>query len=92
MGVFPLPNGGSVEKPAEYEYNGNKIGKNANHSWAAMMTDFNYDGFPDLIVANDIPNRLEAYVNVGGKKFEFIKDLNQSRYIGSWMGFGFAYI
>ena len=87
---LPLPNGELVENSAIYEFNGEKIGQNATHSWSAMLTDFNKDGYPDLVVTNDVPNRIEAYINIEGKKFEYIKDFNDPKYIGCWMGIGYA--
>ena len=85
---LPLPNGKSVKDPGVYKLNGRTIGHNTTHTWAAMLTDFNKDGFPDLIVTNDIPNRMEAYINVEGKRFEYIKELDDPKYIGCWMGVG----
>lgn len=87
---FPLPDGSRQDNPGKLEHKGQQMGQEANHSWAAMMTDFNRDGYPDLIVANDIPNRMEAYVNVGGERFEFIEDFNNPKYIGCWMGIGYG--
>ena len=87
---IPYPNGKELSNPNEFKWNGKKIGQNATHSWAALFADFNNDGFPDLLVANDVPNRIEAYQNIGGKKFEPIKEFESPKYIGCWMGIAYG--
>ncbi len=87
---LPLPNGTIDNEPADYNYNGASIGQNANHAWAAMFTDLNRDGYPDLLVGNDIPNKIEAYMNIDGEKFEPVPEMSDPKYIGCWMGIGFA--
>ncbi|MEL6658037.1 MAG: CRTAC1 family protein [Bacteroidota bacterium] len=58
----------------------------ADHSWASQLIDFNDDGYLDLIVANDILNRLRVYENEGGKGFKYDERFNAPHWNGSWMG------
>ncbi len=88
--AVPLPNGKILKDPAALKINGKQIGENATHAWAVLFPDINDDGYPDLIVANDVPNKLEVYMNNGGKSFDYIKDCDDYKYIGCWMGLTFA--
>ena len=83
---IPLPNGGNQEAPGVHKVNGKQVGENAEHSWAAQFTDLNQDGFPDLVVANDIPNRMRVYLNEEGKGFRYLEEFDDPKYIGCWMG------
>ncbi len=86
----PLPQGGTLEEPAKFIYKGEQQGYNATHSWSAISPDINEDGYPDLIVANDVPNKIEVYLNEGGKAFRYLKDFDDPEYIGCWMGLGYV--
>ncbi len=71
---------------SDQKHNGKQIGKKADHSWASQMVDFTNDGYPDLLVANDIGNRLRVYENLKGKGFKIYEKFNKPEWNGSWMG------
>ncbi len=83
---IPLPNGGFQEDAGVQTVEGEQVGENAEHSWAGQFTDLNQDGYPDLVVANDIPNRMRVYLNEGGKSFRYLEQFDDPKYIGCWMG------
>ena len=87
---IPLPNGEILEDPANLKLKGKQIGENATHSWAVLCPDLNDDGYPDLMVANDVPNKLEVYMNNGGKSYTYLKEFDEDKYIGCWMGLTYA--
>lgn len=64
---------------------GKKVGEKADHSWAAQLADWNDDGWPDLVVANDEGNRLRVYENEGGKRFERLTSFDSPKWDGCWM-------
>ena len=67
--------------------NGYQVGEEADHTVAAQFTDWNDDGWPDLVVANDMGGtRLRIYENIAGKNFRRITDFDDPRWEGSWMG------
>ncbi len=77
--------GGSVEI-GEQRVGGKLVGEVADHSWAAQLVDWNDDLWPDLIVANDVGNRLRVYKNIQGQSFERIKTYDEEYWNGCWMG------
>ena len=67
-------------------YKGELIGAKADHSWAAQIVDFNGDEWPDLMVANDIGNRMRVYENQGGQGFKVLEQFHDPSWNASWMG------
>lgn len=67
-------------------YKGELIGKKADHSWTGQFVDFNEDGWPDLMVANDIGNRMRVYENQQGKGFRVLEQFHDPLWNASWMG------
>ena len=58
--------------------NGQQVGEIADHSFVAHFVDWNNDLWPDLVVANDMGNRLRVYRNHQGRYFVRIKNLMMS--------------
>ena len=83
---LPRPDNQTLKESSDVTYKGQQIGEKAGHTWATMFTDLNDDGYPDLMAANDIPNKMRIYMNQQGKGFKHIDRLNESKYIGCWMG------
>ncbi len=75
-----------------FEYNAlmtfgdQQAGEKADHSWSGLLADWNEDGFPDLMVANDNGNRLRTYTNNEGKSFEQNKAFDKPLWDSCWMG------
>ncbi len=65
---------------------GKQVGEEADHSWAAGFFDWNDDGWLDLVVANDIGNRLRVYENEQGEHFRYLKEFDEYIWEGCWMG------
>jgi len=84
--TLDLPRNTKIDNPNDASYQGVKVGEDAGHTHAVMFSDVNNDGYPDLFVANDIPNRVRIYINEEGKKFKHLDKLNDPTFIGSWMG------
>ena len=87
---LPRRGGKDLEDSSISKYKGQQIGEHASHTWAVMFADVNNDNYPDLIAANDIPNKLRIYINQEGKGFKHIDELNDPKYIGCWMGLAFG--
>lgn len=88
-----LPNGSynlvskTVTSVNKQIVNNQQIGEEADHSWSAQLTDWNDDGWPDLIVANDIGGtRLRVYENINGKSFKRLTQFDKPEWEGCWMG------
>ena len=77
---------GKLENSSYQKWEGEQVGEQADHSWAARLVDFNDDAYPDLIVANDVGNRLRVYENQGGKGFKVLEKFHEALWNGSWMG------
>jgi len=71
---------------SDQKYKGKQVGKRADHSWAAQFVDFNEDTYPDLVIANDVGNRIRVYENQSGSGFKYMDQFNDPKYNGSWMG------
>ncbi len=69
---------------------GKQVGEEADHSWAAGFFDWNDDGWPDLVVSNDIGNRMRVYENEQGKGFRYLKEFDDHSWEGCWMGMSSA--
>ncbi len=68
---------------------GNPVGEPAGQTHAVAFTDYDHDGDPDLIVAND-GDRLHIYRNDSdsrGVKFTSVAREMGLDIVGSWMGF-----
>ncbi|MEA3292226.1 MAG: CRTAC1 family protein [Pseudomonadota bacterium] len=75
-----------VVETSEHVVDGRQVGEKADHTWAVLFTDFNHDHWPDLLVANDITNRLRAYENEQGRGFRYLQAFDDPRWDGCWMG------
>ena len=75
-----------LETNSYQEWEGEQVGEQADHSWAAQLVDYNDDGYPDLIVANDLGNRLRVYENRQGTGFVADEQFHEAQWNGSWMG------
>jgi len=73
-------------KIADQTHKGQQVGEEADHSWSAKFVDWNDDGWPDLIVANDLGNRLRIYENQEGKSFKRLTQFDDPYWDGCWMG------
>jgi FG-GAP-like repeat/FG-GAP repeat len=71
---------------SEDYFKGKQVGEKADHTWVSFFADINNDNWPDLIVANDISNRLRVYKNKNGKGFEYIRKFDDDLWNGCWMG------
>ncbi|MEM7368562.1 MAG: VCBS repeat-containing protein [Bacteroidota bacterium] len=71
---------------SDQQWDGQQVGEQADHSWAARLVDYNDDGYPDLIVANDVGNRLRVYENQAGTSFKVDESFHGPHWNGSWMG------
>ncbi len=71
---------------SDQKYKGKQVGLRADHSWSAQFVDFNDDTYPDLVVANDIGNRLRVYENLRGQGFKVNEKFHGPEWNGSWMG------
>ncbi len=71
---------------SEDHFRGRQVGEKADHTWVSFFADINHDNWPDLIVANDLSNRLRVYKNMQGKTFEYIKKFDDDLWNGCWMG------
>jgi hypothetical protein len=81
-----VPGTGKEIEIGDMTIDGEKIGEKADHSWAAQLVDWNEDGFPDLVVANDEGNRIRIYENKEGKRFERVTQFDEPHWDGCWMG------
>jgi len=88
-----LPNGSyfpawdKIVAMSKQTVNGKLVGEEADHSWAAQFSDWNDDGWPDLVVTNDIGGtRLRVYENDNGKGFIRDKTFDDLKWEGGWMG------
>lgn len=85
--IYMKVNGkGSEVNTSDHIIDGKQVGEKADHSWAAIFHDWNNDGWLDLVVANDLGNRLRVYKNLSGKTFKYMEEFNQHIYEGCWMG------
>lgn len=69
--------------PHEKDSRGRTVGDPAGNTLAVAFTDFNEDGFQDLVTADDVPGSIRLFRNAGGFKFEEEIGFAIS---GSWMG------
>ncbi len=69
---------------------GVQVGEEADHSWSAGFYDWNDDGWLDLVVANDIGNRLRVYESEQGERFRYLKEFDEPIWDGCWMGMSFG--
>ncbi|MDP5210665.1 CRTAC1 family protein [Microbulbifer sp. 2205BS26-8] len=76
----------SFFKTSKHIVDGKQVGEQADHSWSAMFMDFNQDHWPDLVVSNDMSNRLRIYENIQGKSFHYLEAFNDAEWDGCWMG------
>jgi hypothetical protein len=70
----------------EQTVDGKPAGEKADHSWSALFTDANEDGWPDLIVSTDEGDRLRVYYNDHGKRFVRDRKFDEDAWEGCWMG------
>jgi hypothetical protein len=87
---FPSAKKGAAEcgdEPiAEQTVDGKPAGVSADHSWSAIFTDVDDDGYPDLVVSTDEGDRLRVYHNDAGKKFTRDTRFDGPEWNGCWMG------
>jgi len=85
---FDLPRRGTddLENSAIAKYKGVQVGEEAGHTWATLFADINNDNYPDIISANDVPNKLRVYINQKGNGFKAVKKFDEPNSIGCWMG------
>lgn len=81
-----MANEGKEVEISYHVVDGKQVGEKADHSWAASFHDWNNDGWLDLVVANDLGNRLRVYKNLQGEAFEYMKEFDDQVYEGCWMG------
>lgn len=67
-------------------FRGKQVGEKADHTWMSFFADINGDNWPDLIVGNDLSNRLRVYENQQGKGFKYLKMFDDDVWNGCWMG------
>ncbi|WKD51542.1 CRTAC1 family protein [Microbulbifer spongiae] len=85
-GSYSLPLKKVISR-AEQIVNGKKVGEEADHSWSAQLTDWNDDGWPDLVVANDVGGpRLRVYENNKGNTYRRDTQFDSPLWEGCWMG------
>lgn len=85
-----FPDTGKHEHISEQYVEGKQVGEQADHSWSAGFWDWNRDGWADLVVANDVGNRLRVYENIEGREFRYLKEFNDQIWDGCWMGMSFG--
>ena len=76
----------NIENTSRQLFNDQVVGEQADHSWSSLLTDWNDDGWPDLIVANDLANQIRIYENLKGKGFKRLTSFDQAKWNGCWMG------
>jgi hypothetical protein len=81
-----FPSSNKEEYIGDQVVEGKPAGEKADHSWSAIFTDVNDDGYPDLIVSTDEGNRLRVYTNNGGKGFVRDARYDAGAFDGCWMG------
>jgi len=81
-----FPSSQKDEPIYEQTVEGKPAGEKADHSWSAIFTDENQDGWPDLIVSTDEGDRLRVYYNDGGKRFVRDTRFDADEWDGCWMG------
>jgi len=81
-----FPSSNKEEYIGEQIVEGKPAGERADHSWSAIFTDANDDGYPDLVVSTDEGNRLRVYTNDGGKRFVRDTRYDAGGFDGCWMG------
>ena len=81
-----FPSKGEYVDTNEQIVAGRPVGEKADHSWSATFVDLDNDNWLDLVVANDISNRIRIYKNRAGRAFEYFSQLNDSIWDGCWMG------
>jgi hypothetical protein len=81
-----FPSSQKDEPIYEQTVDGKPAGEKSDHSWSAIFTDENRDGWPDLVVSTDEGDRLRVYYNEGGKKFVRDKKFDEDQWEGCWMG------
>jgi hypothetical protein len=83
---FPTSDGGREEPIYEQTVEGKPAGEKADHTWSAIFTDWNHDGYPDLVASTDEGDRLRVYTNEGGKRFRRDTRFDAPEWEGCWMG------
>jgi hypothetical protein len=81
-----FPSRNREEPIYEQTVEGKPAGEKADHAWSAIFTDWNDDGYPDLIVSTDEGNRLRVYANDKGKGFSRDTRFDADAWDGCWMG------
>jgi hypothetical protein len=81
-----FPSSGKEEPIYDQTVEGKPAGEKADHSWSAIFTDENHDGYPDLIVSTDEGDRLRVYYNDNGKRFRRDTTFDEDKWDGCWMG------
>ncbi len=67
---------------------GRTVGDPAGNTLAAAFLDYDDDGLPDLLTADDIPGRVRLYRNLGKFRFRQVSEENDMGVAGAWMGLG----